>query len=41
MDKICGNRVGENLLKKKKRWKMARGREIVPKTELVRKNVKV
>ena len=27
--------------KEKKRWKMARGGGIVPKTELVRKNVKV
>ena len=41
MDKICGNRVGENLLKKKKGGKWRGGGGIVPKTELVRKNVKV
>ena len=42
MDKICGNRVGENLLKKKKggKWRGGGG-GIVPKTERGRKNVKV
>ena len=40
MDKICGNRVWEFGKKKKRKYQMGRG-EIVPKTEQVRKNVKV
>ena len=36
-----GLRGFEKEKKKKKKWQMGRGREIVPKTEQMRKNVKV
>ena len=36
--KHCGNEIGRDLIKK---WQMERGRKIVPKTEQVRKNVKL
>ena len=36
--KHFGNEVGRDLIKK---WQIERGRKIVPKTEQVRKNVKL
>ena len=43
-NKICGNRVGRGFDKEKKKvanGETGRGREIVPKTEQLRKIVKV
>ena len=38
MVKVCGNRGFE---KEKKKWRTGRERAIIPKTEQMRKNVKV